>query len=224
MTKARGWLLGTLCAAAMALSGCGVHKTDGDPCSSNADCSGGFCQGDGFCGGSACKSDGDCNAGWKCISSTDPILNPIASAFGGSANESYCVATCGSCPADAHCAAGESSEALCQPGSPLTASAGGPYSGEVNKPITFKAEAHSSVPIRSYTWSFGDATQPTGQTVTHTFSVPENATFSVTVVDDTGNSVEAQGQLTVCMPAGGPCNPEGAACCAGSSCNGTTCM
>jgi hypothetical protein len=69
------------------------------------------------------------------------------------------------------------------PGSqpPATISAGGPYSGTLNTPITFTATADNVPSGLGYkiTWGFGDGTTATGGIVTHTYAIP--AIYQVTV-------------------------------------------
>jgi chitodextrinase len=70
------------------------------------------------------------------------------------------------------------------------ASAGEPYSGQVNEPITFNA-SYSSDPdqdVLSYSWNFGDGTNSTGKIVSHVYTAVGVYNVTLTVSDGHGKT------------------------------------
>lgn len=65
---------------------------------------------------------------------------------------------------------------------------GGPYNGAVGEEITFDASGSFDPEgiITSYYWDFGDGTNDTGKTVTHSYSQRGFYTVTLTVTDETG--------------------------------------
>lgn len=82
----------------------------------------------------------------------------------------------------------------------LTVSPGGPYTGQVNAPITFSAQAFlNGVAISgaTYTWTFGDGGVGVGQAVTHPYTAAGTYNVSVTAVASTGEFGSATTTATV---------------------------
>lgn len=199
---ARGGILLAFISGSL-LTGCMARSPDGTDCAQDKDCHSGYCAGK-YCAGAAdCKSDSDCETGWVCKSYTS-VLNSIGNYFGDNSHSTICAATCGHCPANAHCAPGAPMN-LCQAGSMLTVSAGDSYQATVNEPVTLSASAQSSAEVVSYTWSLGDGAMPTGATVTYSFTQVAQITVGVTVTDSTGNQASAQTLVDVRVGAGGTC-------------------
>jgi PKD repeat protein len=68
---------------------------------------------------------------------------------------------------------------------------GGPYTGNINVPVTFNGSGSydsDGGSIVSYTWDFGDGTTGEGAIPQHTYSMEGIYTVSLTVVDDEGAS------------------------------------
>jgi len=68
------------------------------------------------------------------------------------------------------------------------ASAGEPYQGVVNQPVTFDG-SRSYDPdgnVTSWSWTFGDGSTGSGKTVTHTYTANGTYQVSLTVTDDQG--------------------------------------
>ena len=68
---------------------------------------------------------------------------------------------------------------------------GGPYTGNVNVPVVFDGSGSydsDGGDLASYTWDFGDGSTETGMSVSHTYTVANTYTVSLTVVDDEGTS------------------------------------
>ncbi|MDO8941190.1 MAG: PKD domain-containing protein [Methylicorpusculum sp.] len=67
---------------------------------------------------------------------------------------------------------------------------GGPYTGNVNVPITFDGsgsyDSDDTNEIASYEWDFGDGTTGAGEVVQHTYTVPGTYIVNLTVTDDEG--------------------------------------
>ncbi|HEX6973973.1 MAG TPA: PKD domain-containing protein, partial [Vicinamibacterales bacterium] len=79
------------------------------------------------------------------------------------------------------------------------ASIGGPYSGDVGRPITFNG-AGSSDPdsdALSYTWNFGDGSTATGVSPAHAFAAAGTFAVTLTVSDGRGGSNSASTQVPV---------------------------
>jgi hypothetical protein len=68
---------------------------------------------------------------------------------------------------------------------------GGPYVGPVGAPITFRAQATTSIPIINWTWSFGDGTTGTGNIVQHTYNTAGVFTVTLTVINNNGQTASA---------------------------------
>jgi PKD repeat protein len=66
----------------------------------------------------------------------------------------------------------------------------GPYTGNVNQPISFSgfAQSQNGGTITSYTWAFGDGGSATGQTVQHTYTSAGTFTVTLTATDSTGQT------------------------------------
>jgi len=81
---------------------------------------------------------------------------------------------------------------------------GGPYTGQTNQPVTFKATprngaAGDTFSDLNFLWTFGDGTFGTGATVMHTYTT--TGTFPVSVVA-TGNGRSATAQTTATITQG----------------------
>jgi PKD repeat protein len=96
---------------------------------------------------------------------------------------------------------------------PPTADAGGPYGGTVDKALTFDGSASTDPDgtIVSYEWDFGDGSQGSGATATHTYTETGEFLAVLTVTDDSGETsqapaavVVARGNLPPIADAGGP--------------------
>jgi RHS repeat-associated protein len=72
----------------------------------------------------------------------------------------------------------------------LQANPGGPYSGAQQTPIQFQGDA-SSGSITSYQWSFGDGSEGSGVSPTHTYAASGNYSVSLTVTDNSSGSATA---------------------------------
>jgi len=72
----------------------------------------------------------------------------------------------------------------------------------VDNPITFNATASFDPDgtIVKYSWNFGDETKGTGETITHTYTSPDNYTVTLRVVDDHGIGRTNVTVLTVSEP------------------------
>lgn len=90
-----------------------------------------------------------------------------------------------------------------------TADPNGPYTDDVDSPITFDGTGSSDPDgaITSYNWDFGDGSTGTGSTPTHTYTSEDVFTVTLRVIDDDGLP-----SRTVCTIAtvqnGGPCPAE----------------
>jgi hypothetical protein len=208
-------------ASGAVLCGCMARSPDGSACQNNSDCHSGYCSGQ-YCAGTPdCHSDSDCESGWTCESYTS-FLNSVGNFFGGSSHSTICAATCGYCPANQHCSAGATT-GLCQRGSMLIASAGGPYEATVNVPVTLSATAQSSADVVSFAWSVGATAPLSGATVSYAFPQVSIVTVGVTVTDSTGNQTNAQTSVDVRVGAGGMCT-QYQQCRSTLTCNGGVCM
>ena len=79
------------------------------------------------------------------------------------------------------------------------ASAGGPYSGVVNTPVTLSAAGSTDGdgdPLQ-YAWTFGDGGTGTGVSPTHDYATSGTFTATVTVTDDHGGSHSASAQVVI---------------------------
>jgi hypothetical protein len=205
---------------AMTAAACGVGgiglASDGERCAADDECESGYCPGsvaygkpsgrDSYCAGlSGCSDDGDCEDGWRCLTFTS-LTDDIANAFGGDEESSICKPTCGHCPPDHHCVEGQESD-LCEQGSLLIVSAGGPYEALVGEPVQLSATAEGSSRIVSYTWTIGagEGEPLSGAQVTHVFEQAGRTTVSVTVVDGTEHEVEELAEVDVRVGQGGVC-------------------
>ncbi|MGD9890748.1 MAG: PKD domain-containing protein [Dehalococcoidia bacterium] len=85
------------------------------------------------------------------------------------------------------------------PVTPLVVNPGGPYSGRVGQPITFSGSATGALlgATVGYSWSFGDGSVGSGQTVTHTYSAPGTYTATLTVSTSSGQQASASTTVTV---------------------------
>lgn len=74
-----------------------------------------------------------------------------------------------------------------------------PENPVVNETITFDASGSSDTDgnIVSYEWDFGDGNTGTGEIATHSYSLPENYTITLTVTDDGGATNSATKGITV---------------------------
>lgn len=82
------------------------------------------------------------------------------------------------------------------------ASVGGPYSGEVGRPIAFNGSG-SSDPDQdtlTYAWTFGDGGSATGVSPTHTFGSAGSFSVTLTVTDGRGGSQSASTQVPITVP------------------------
>ncbi len=71
---------------------------------------------------------------------------------------------------------------------PLTAHAGGPYTGMQGCPVTFTGNATGGTPPYNYQWSFGDGTTSTEPNPSHTYRIGDNFTVTFLVVDSIGRN------------------------------------
>jgi len=76
---------------------------------------------------------------------------------------------------------------------------GGPYTGNVNVPVTFDGSASydSDGGGLTYAWDFGDGSTGEGMTVQHTYTMAGTYPVSLTVVDDEGMSDTASTTATI---------------------------
>lgn len=75
---------------------------------------------------------------------------------------------------------------------PLTADAGGPYSGNAGSAIPFTGSASGGTPpYTSYYWNFGDGSTSSQQNPTHTYSSGGTYNVQLTVQDSTGANASA---------------------------------
>lgn len=85
-----------------------------------------------------------------------------------------------------------------------TADTGGPYSGNVNSPITFNASASrdpNNLPL-TYSWDFGDGSTSSGVTTTHQYQTA--GTFTVTLTVNNGQqTASATTNATITDTGGG---------------------
>lgn len=69
---------------------------------------------------------------------------------------------------------------------------GGPYTGNVNVPVTFDGSASydsdATDVIVNYAWTFGDGATGAGMTPQHTYTIPGTYIVTLTVTDDEGQS------------------------------------
>jgi PKD repeat protein len=66
----------------------------------------------------------------------------------------------------------------------LTADADGPYSGEVDAPVSFDGSGSTPADaIQSYSWEFGDGETGTGVVISHTYTVTGTYTVTLTVAN-----------------------------------------
>ena len=102
------------------------------------------------------------------------------------------------------------SKATITAAAPPVAGAGGPYSGSVGAPVSFNGD-YSSDPQGeplTYAWKFGDGGTGTGEAPTHTYSVADSYTVSLTVTNAANLSSTATGSVSIAgnpvANAGGP--------------------
>jgi len=71
-----------------------------------------------------------------------------------------------------------------------TSDAGGPYSGIVDEPVEFDASQSSDLnnDKLTYEWDFGDGSEGSGATPSHTYDEPGEYTVKLTVIDSEGAS------------------------------------
>lgn len=77
---------------------------------------------------------------------------------------------------------------------------GGPYTGNVNVPVTFDgSDSYDSDggPIASYAWDFGDGSTGSGAVVQHAYAAAGTYIVSLTVVDNDDNSNTATTTATI---------------------------
>ncbi|MGZ5482172.1 MAG: PKD domain-containing protein, partial [Pyrinomonadaceae bacterium] len=79
------------------------------------------------------------------------------------------------------------------------ANAGGPYSGIVGQAVTFNGSGSFDPDgtIISYSWTFGDGTNGSGATPTHTYASAGTHTAALTVADNSGNAGSTTGSVTI---------------------------
>lgn len=84
---------------------------------------------------------------------------------------------------------------------------GGPYSGTVGTAISFDGSGSydpDGGSIAVYTWDFGDGTQGTGVTTSHTYAAPQTYKLKLTVRDDENVSRTDSLDVTVTAAGSGP--------------------
>jgi PKD repeat protein len=68
----------------------------------------------------------------------------------------------------------------------------------INQPVNFNGGTSRAQPghqIVSYAWDFGDGTFGSGQTTSHSYSLPRAYKVILTVTDDTGKTATATGSV-----------------------------
>jgi PKD repeat protein len=85
------------------------------------------------------------------------------------------------------------------PITPLVVNPGGPYTGRAGEAITFSGSATGILPGATvgYSWSFGDGSVGSGQSVTHTYMNQGTYTVTLTVSTSTGQQASASTTATV---------------------------
>lgn len=88
------------------------------------------------------------------------------------------------------------------PVQPLIVSAGGPYTGVVQQPITFIGQAANIAPgaVPQYRWTFGDGTSALGQIVSHVYRAAGAYPVTLQVTTSAGQSGTASTIATVSAP------------------------
>ncbi|RLF34307.1 MAG: hypothetical protein DRM98_00895, partial [Thermoplasmata archaeon] len=95
---------------------------------------------------------------------------------------------------------------------PLTADAGGPYSGDIEESIQMHGSATGGNQPYTWLWDFGDGNTSSEQNPTHTYSQSGTYTVTLTVTDDNGDSdsdtttAEISSNQPPVADAGGPYN------------------
>lgn len=85
------------------------------------------------------------------------------------------------------------------PITPLVVNPGGPYTGRAGEAISLSGSATGVLPGATvgYSWSFGDSSIGSGQSVTHTYTNPGTYTVTLTVSTSTGQQASASTTATV---------------------------
>jgi outer membrane protein assembly factor BamB len=83
---------------------------------------------------------------------------------------------------------------------PLKADAGGPYSGLVNKTISFSGTIYGGIPPYTVLWDFGDGGHSTQLNPYHTYTLVGNYTAILTVTDSEGNQSSDTATVTITYP------------------------
>ncbi len=71
---------------------------------------------------------------------------------------------------------------------PLSAEAGGPYSGVAGTAVQFSGSANAGTPSYTYSWNFGDGSTSSLQNPSHTYASIGSYTAVLTVTDAIGNT------------------------------------
>jgi kumamolisin len=104
-----------------------------------------------------------------------------------------------------------------------TSNAGGSKTVTQGNSVSFDGSGSSDAAgIVTYLWNFGDGTQGTGASVTHTYANAGSYTLTLTVFDSAGNSAQSTATVTVNAPQATPTPSSGGSNNGGSNSGGST--
>ncbi len=89
-------------------------------------------------------------------------------------------------------------------------SAGAPYTGNVNEPILFDGSKSTDTDgtIIRWFWTFGDGTDSTGETTSHSYQKPGDYVVTLTVTDDQEETNTVETTVTISQPNTPPGTPH----------------
>jgi hypothetical protein len=82
----------------------------------------------------------------------------------------------------------------------LTCDAHGPYTGEINQPVSFTGSANGGTEPYTWAWTFGDGGTATVQNPTHTYTTKGNYTVTLTVTDSVAATDTDTATATITAP------------------------